>query len=302
MAKAKKPAKKVAKAKKPAKQPVKAKKAGTKAGKTVGKKEAPIRPVRPGVPIARPNAGPVVPPPPMQTAPAVPVRVVPPAPPGELGAVRDVGRLLRHGEAFGAHKIEIRHLPNPVVVTSGRIAVADPLTPASGRVLARQVPPGRFRVMVSVATVDGEQRIAAAVMHVGRPPIARWVIAHYEGNKPPKSADQLPTFGVDAGTAGFMDALVLESLRTAPDEAEPPVQASLVPQLTATPSAANTAQWIADPISGRNVIAFTSGWGDGAYASYWALDGAGQPVCLVIDFDLFTKAEWKVAKTQTQKR
>jgi hypothetical protein len=237
-----------------------------------------------------------VPPPPPVTAPVVPLRVVPPSPAGELGAVRDVGRLLRHGEAFGDHKIEIRHLPSPVVVTSGRIAVADPLTPASGRVLARQVPHGRFRVMLGIATIDGEQRIAAAVMHVGRPPIARWVIAHFEGQKPPKSADQLPVFGVDAGTAAFMDALVLEALRAAPDEAEPPVQAALVPQLTATPSAANTGQWIADPISGRNLVAFTSGWGDGTYASYWALDGAGQPVCLVTDFDLFTKGEWKVPK------
>lgn len=293
MAKAKKPAKKAAKkpaAKKPAKTVVKAA-TGKKPAANAAPKELPIRPVRPGIAVPRP-----VPPPPAPVVPQVPVRVVPPAPAGELGAVRDVGRLLRHGEAFGDHKIEIRHLPSPVVVTSGRIAVADPLTPASGRVLARQVPPGRFRVMISVATIDAEQRIAAAVMHVGRPPIARWVIAHFDGIKPPKSADQLPTFGVDAGTAGFMDALVLESLRAAPDEAEPPVQAALVPQLTATTSAANSGQWIADPISGRNVIAFTSGWGDGTYASYWALDGAGQPVCLVIDFDLFTKAEWKVPK------
>lgn len=226
----------------------------------------------------------------------VPVRVVPPAPPGEIGALRDVGRLLRHGELFGENKIETRHLPTPVVITSGRIAVADPLTPSAGRVLARQVPPGRYRVMLSVAHVDTEQRIAAAVMHTGRPPIARWVVAHFEGQKPPRSADQLPTIGVDAGTAAFMDGLVLEQLRDQPDEPEPPAQAALVPQLTAGTTAANVGEWIADPISGRNLIAFTSGWGDGVYASYWALDGAGQPVCLVTDFDLFNKSEWKTKK------
>jgi hypothetical protein len=222
--------------------------------------------------------------------------VVPPSPPGELAPERDVGRLLRHGEQFGPHKIEIRHLPLPVVVTSGRIAVADPLTPSSGRVLARQVAHGRFRVMISVALIDGEQRIAAAVMHVGRPPIARWVIAHHEGGKPPRPADQPPTHGVDAGTSAFMDAMVLDALRAKTDEPEPPVQTALVPQLTASPTAANTGQWIADPISGRNLVAFTSGWGDGTYASYWALDAGGQPVCLVTDFDVFNKAEWKVPK------
>jgi hypothetical protein len=284
-----KPAAKKPAAKKPAAKPVKAPKAKpAPARKPAPIKEPPIRPVRPGIAV-RP-----LPPPPV--VPVVPVRVIPPSPPGELAPARDVGRLLRHGEPFGPHKIEIRHLPVPVVVTSGRIAVADPLTPASGRVLARQVPPGRFRVMISVALIDGAQRIAAAVMHVGRPPIARWVIAHFEGQKPPRTPDQPPACRVDAGAGAFMDALVLDALRAQPDVPEPPVQTAIVPQLTATPTAANTASWIADATSGRNLVAFTSGWGDGTYTSYWALDAAGQPVCLVTDFDVFNKAEWKVPK------
>ena len=34
----------------------------------------------------------------------------------------------------------------------------------------------------------------------------------------------------------------------------------------------------------NNVLLFTSGWGDGFYASYWAFDAENRPVALVTDF------------------
>ena len=39
-----------------------------------------------------------------------------------------------------------------------------------------------------------------------------------------------------------------------------------------------------DPESGLNLIAFSSGWGDGCYPSYWGLDAQGQATCLLTDF------------------
>lgn len=37
----------------------------------------------------------------------------------------------------------------------------------------------------------------------------------------------------------------------------------------------------------HNVIMFTSGIGDGAYASYWGYNAKGEAVCLITDFQLF---------------
>ena len=239
----------------------------------------------PGVaPPPRPPGTPTIPP---------PMRVVPAAPPGEVVAVRDVGRLLRHGEVFGANRIEIRMVPWPVVITTGRVAVGDPIGPGAARVLARQVPPGKFRAMLSIAHVGTEQRVAAAVMHVGRPPIARWVIAHFEDTKPPKSAETPPTHTVEAIDA-LMDAEVLEALRAAATTPDPPVKQSLVAQLGDDRTACGT--WIADATTGRNVVAFPAGDGAGDYAAYWALDAIGQPVCLVVDYDVFGKGDWKQPK------
>jgi hypothetical protein len=41
-----------------------------------------------------------------------------------------------------------------------------------------------------------------------------------------------------------------------------------------------------------NMFIFTSGWGDGEYASYWGFDANGSPVCLITDFGIFEDAEW----------
>jgi Protein of unknown function (DUF4241) len=41
---------------------------------------------------------------------------------------------------------------------------------------------------------------------------------------------------------------------------------------------------ILDEATGANVIAFSSGYGDGSYPSYWGHDLAGQRVALVTDF------------------
>ncbi len=46
--------------------------------------------------------------------------------------------------------------------------------------------------------------------------------------------------------------------------------------------APNTAPWGED--SPHGLVVFTSGWGDGVYPSYWALDTSGVPVALVTDF------------------
>ncbi len=42
-----------------------------------------------------------------------------------------------------------------------------------------------------------------------------------------------------------------------------------------------------DEATGANIIAFSSGWGDGCYASYWGYDADGKIACLITDFGVF---------------
>jgi hypothetical protein len=159
-------------------------------------------------------------------------------------------------------------------VSSGALALCDPSAPKAWRVFDRPVGAGHFRVMLSVARDDsGKERLAAIVIHVGRPPIAKWTVAHYHGSKKPKTAEQLPRL-----TSGGWIALVDAGAGS--------------PGPIATPTAAVATQPIDVPLTdGRHALAVACGAGE--YAAYWAVDATDKPICLVVDFDVFTLKEWK---------
>ena len=214
--------------------------------------------------------------------PPAPIAPAPPPPRDEVPAPRYIGRLTRYGERFGAHKIDVRmwtmagsSLPVQLPVSSGALAIFDPSTPKSWRVFDRPAGAGQFRIMLSIArSEDGKpDRLAAIVIHVGRPPIAKWSVAHYKGQKPPKSAELLPRCTVTSGWIALMDA----------SKGSPGVVA--VPPTTGI-------QPIEIPLTdGRRTIALPCGNGD--YAAYWAVDAADKPICIVIDFDVFSQKDWK---------
>ena len=228
-----------------------------KAAAIVPPRTRPARPTKPTLP----------PPPPPSPAPAPPR--------DELPAPRDIARLIRYGERFGAHKIDVRLLPLQLPVSSSMLAIADPAVPKSWRVLDRPAGGGLFRVMQSIArTEDGKERLAAIVIHVGRPPIARWTVAHYQGQKKPKSADQLPRCTVTSGWLVLLDA------------------GDGSPGAIATPETVTGLSPIEIPLTdGRRALAMPCG--NGEFAAYWAVDAMDKPICLVVDFDVFTQKDWK---------
>ncbi len=204
----------------------------------------------------------------------------PPPPRDELLAPRDVARLTRYGERFGANKIDVRWLPITLPVATNALAMFDPSAPKSWRVLDRPSGAGQFRAMLSIArTEDGKERLAAIVIHVGRPPIARWTVAHFRGQKKPKSADQLPKCPVTSGWLALLDA------------------GKDAPGVVAVPSTSVGLQPVEIPLTdGRKALALPCG--NGEYTAYWATDATDKPICLVVDFDVFTQKDWKARPPQ----
>ena len=227
--------------------------------------------VAPPPPPARVVAAPV----PRAIPPAVPValRPAPPPPRDEMIAPRDIARLTRYGERFGAAKIDVKMLPQPLPVASGAIAVCDPAAPKSWRVFDRPVGGGQFRTMLSVARdAQNNESLAAVVVHVGRPPIAKWTVAHFAVAKKPKSVDQLPRVPVTSGWLVVVDG-------------GEPAGAIAVP-------AANGVSPVEVPlVDGRRALALPCG--NGEFAAYWAVDATDKPICLVLDFDRFSQRDWK---------
>ncbi len=210
------------------------------------------------------------------TKPSLPAPPPPPPPPptlDELAAPRDIARLTRYGERFGANRIDVRWLPIQLPVASHAIAIADPGAPKSWRVLDRPVGAGQFRAMLSIARTDeGKERLAAVTIHVGRPPIARWTLAHVKGAKKAKSADQAPRVPVTTGWLVLVDG-------------------SSSPGPIAVPAAQGVTPVEVPLTDGRKALALPCG--NGEYTCYWAVDAADKPICLVVDFDVFTQKDWK---------
>ncbi len=222
---------------------------------------------------AKKVAAKIAPPPP-----AVPQVVAPPPPPpprDELSAPRDIARLTRYGERFGPHKIDVRFVQQlQLPVSSGALAIFDPSVPKSWRVFDRPAGSGQFRVMLSLARgEDNKERLAAVTIHVGRPPIARWTVAHYQGQKKPKSAEQLPRSPITGSWLALIDA------------------GDGSPGVLAVPAATDLQPIEVPLVDGRRALALPCGAGE--YAAYWAVDAVDKPICLVVDFDVFTQKEWK---------
>jgi len=256
-------------------------------GKTKAKASKPAKPAKKVVAKAKPAKKPPIPKSTRVTRP-VPVIAAPPAPPAqrdELAAPRDIGQLIRYGERFGANKIDVRMwsapgslAPAQLPVGSGALAIFDPADKKSWKVLDRPAGAGQFRIMLSLVrpatALDAtKDELAAIVIHTGRPPIARWTVAQWKGQKKPKSADDLPTIASSTGWLALIDA------------------SAGSPGVLALPDASGT-QPVEVPLTdGRRALAFPSGKGE--FTAYWAIDATDKPICLVIDFAAITQKDWK---------
>ena len=254
-------------------------------GKTKAK---PAKPSKKIVAKAKPAAKKVPIPKSTRVTRPVPIVAAPPAPPpqrDELAAPRDIGRLIRYGERFGANKIDVRMwsapgtlAPAQLPVASGALAIFDPADKKSWKVLDRPAGAGQFRIMLSLVrpatALDAtKDELAAIVIHTGRPPIARWTVAQWKGQKKPKSADDLPTIASSTGWLALIDA------------------SAGSPGVLALPDAKGT-QPVEVPLTdGRRALAIPSGKGE--FTAYWAVDAQDKPICLVIDFAAISQKDWK---------
>lgn len=212
-------------------------------------------------------------------------------------------------------------------LTSGRIVACDPsLQEALRCPFTKSVEPGRYPVFFSVAypEVSGYSNIACVMVRFREAAAIRWELAQI---RVPGSEKCGEVYGVDTGLGCFMDmdaAEVLYELKAFTPQEEADIHAAWLTQNNRQSSEAigrasagawdysqecfyqplhaemekNATRppghdWANVQVSDRtqaNIVAFSSGCGDGAYASYWGYDSAGNLVSLLTDFSLFPDA------------
>ncbi|MGL4503995.1 MAG: DUF4241 domain-containing protein [Planktothrix sp.] len=204
----------------------------------------------------------------------------------------DLNQAFQHGYCFQTtldqHIDQVTysvHTLGELVLTSGKIAVCDPLVvPNSHLCLTQTLAAGRYPVKLSIATFHDqkEQRVAYGMLVIRDQPAVRWELAL--SSQP----DQESGYPVNSGTGCFIDGEGVKYLSSLSEHDFESYYHHLDQLLDQT--YVDTWDWTnfcLDESTGLNIIAFHSGWGEGCYPSYWGYDSQGNPVCLVTDFRLW---------------
>lgn len=179
----------------------------------------------------------------------------------------------------------VRHVGD-LILSTGEIVACDPLVFPEAEPFTVGVAPGAYPVLLAIAQVsETDQRVAFAKLQFESGDPVTWQMAVVHGQDPSTlEPDHIFGYSVDAGTGCFMDraaAALLADRMSGDDEYYETIIDAMektdVPTwsyATVRPSAQHE----------DNCVAFSSGWGDGVYASYFGYSAAGTLTCLVTDF------------------
>lgn len=184
-------------------------------------------------------------------------------------------------------------------LSSGRLVVCDPLVYPESPVLAdHTVPAGQYPVDLIIA---GGRPALAVVWFQPRTSLAvagvHWQMARWGAEDIATLADDaFLGYPVDAGLGCFMDADTQKALLMLIDQhADDSTEwCDALIEHDHLNEGTMYRPWGTD--APHALAVFTSGWGDGSYPSYWALDANGTPVALVTDFMIIENGDDRDAR------
>ena len=173
-------------------------------------------------------------------------------------------------------------------ISSGKIVACDPLAFAHPKPFDRTIEPGNYPVRLLMADFGDEERIAAAVLVLDDSEMpTQWRLATtHNQDLSELGPDQFYGHPVDSGTSGFLDLDAASALEAAMNEA-PEYFESILKELNETYD--HTRSWTIHHINGDTqqcVAAFSSGYGDGLYPSYWGMNAEGRTLWLLTEFEV----------------
>ncbi len=186
---------------------------------------------------------------------------------------------------IGLLEIGTLHLP------TGEVIATDPFTEPERKPFSLKVKPGDYPVTLSLArdTNSAYATIAAASIAFSRKKPIKWALATIPGQDPALlKQDEIFGYPVDSGTGSFLSPPSAQALRARFDALPGLPNIPYIRQISdEMEKNASTGMWTNLPLDseGRlNALLFSSGYGDGAYASYWGYDDEGNVACLLTDF------------------
>jgi hypothetical protein len=164
---------------------------------------------------------------------------------------------------------------------SGQLVACDPFWCEDGQPFTQPVPRGEFPLTLAIADFGNQRRIAFARLAFSAEPVVRWELALVEGQDPSTlQPGEFFGYGVDAGTGAFMDRDAWRAFNAQMEQDEA-FDGRLVDEMQ---KAGGVAGWLLFASGPGSVAMFSSGWGDGEYATYWGYDAAGNLAAALTDF------------------
>lgn len=168
-------------------------------------------------------------------------------------------------------------------LSTGKLAAFDPFVEFEAEPLDKELPRGSFPLRLAIARSGDDERIALAKIAFSDARIARWELALVKGQDPATlKPGEFFGYGVDSGTGSFMDEATMrayaERLRREGEE----YSDRLIKAMEKTYR--HTRSWLLLPTDHGTVALFSSGYGDGAYATYFAYDAQQNVVAAITDF------------------
>lgn len=200
--------------------------------------------------------------------------------------------ILRNGktEKFFEHsKFQQKIAEQPLGLLNlptGSIVANDPLCLFETDPFDKTVTPGSYQTFLYIHHFETDRRVAFAEIRFSENIPIRFDLALTNNQHLEElDEDEFYGYGVDSGTGCFVDKLTLDEYVKLTDLTEdgmlPDLEKELDLRYIHTYSFANYT------LSGspHNLILFSSGYGDGAYASYWGYDTNNELCCLITDFE-----------------
>lgn len=195
--------------------------------------------------------------------------------------------------ALGFDIVMRRRSAGHLELPSGELVACDPLTFLDTEPFAIALQPGRYPLLLFIAELRDDSRLAYAMLEISREPTVRWQRARVQGDEETSLLD-LPDAGfpVESSIAAFMDAhtagVLLNYTQTVEDDEFPrALHGALARQRKQGGSWANISlrrNLNLASAEDLNLIAFEAGYGPGLYESWIGLDESDQITRVVTDF------------------
>jgi Protein of unknown function (DUF4241) len=167
-------------------------------------------------------------------------------------------------------------------IESGKIIACDPIVLRNAKPFSPVFQLGQFPVMLAMAKTSNDERVAFSRIVFSDSPVVRWEFALHQGQEPiPLKDTSFYCYGVDGGTGMFVDSVAAEIFDQKPRSYWDDVFLNKMEETNYT--------GLVDDFDGHNLAMFSTGYGDGCYATYIGFDEKRNICQLLTDFGI---AEW----------